>query len=132
MQKSKGVALVADDLQSNQTLFRAILEALGLTVISAFNGREAIEITTERLAKKERLDIIFMDMMMPEVAGIQATEEIRTAGYEGPILVFSADASRRTANLALEAGANHYFIKTTFKVDLARALIEKFCYLELD
>ena len=132
MKKSKGVALVADDVQINQTFFRSVLEALGLTVLSAVNGREAIQITSERLANKERLDIIFMDMMMPEVSGIQATQEIRTAGYEGPILAFSADVSRRTADRALEAGANHYFLKTTFKLDLARALIDKFCYLDLD
>jgi DNA-binding NarL/FixJ family response regulator len=70
-------------------------------------------------------------MMMPEVSGIQATQQIREAGYAGPILVFSADTSRRTATRAIDAGANHYFVKTAFNLDLARALIEKFCFLKL-
>lgn len=131
MSDSKGVALVADDLEENQVLFKAVLEALKLTVISALNGSEAVTIVQERMANKERLDVIFMDMMMPVMNGVDATQRIRDLGFAGPILVFSAETSRRTAAKAIEAGANHYFSKSVMSLDLARALIEKFCFLNL-
>lgn len=131
MDNSQGVALIADDAPINQELFGAILKSLGLEVLSAKNGGEAIDIVTQRINDKQRLDVIFMDMMMPVVSGIEATEKIRELGFAGPILVFSADVSRKTANRALEAGANHYFMKSTISLDLARALIDKFCFVKL-
>ena len=131
MSDSKGVALIADDLEENQALFRAVLEALKLTVVSALNGSEAVKVVQERMANKERLDVIFMDMMMPVMNGVEATQQIRDLGFVGPILVFSAETSRRTAAKAIEAGANHYFVKNVMSLDLARALIEKFCFLDL-
>ena len=98
--------LVVDDDVRNVFALTSTLEQFGLTVRYAENGREALEM----LERIERIDLILMDTMMPELDGYAATTEIRRIDrlVELPIIILSAEALPGDRERALQAGATEY------------------------
>ena len=86
-----------------------VLEPKGAKLDIARNGREALE----RLEKEPRVDLILMDIMMPEMDGLQAMREIRKRREweKLPIIALTAKAMRDDQEKCLEAGANDYVAK---------------------
>lgn len=100
--------LVVEDTDDTRELFRAMLENLGHEVIEATGGREALE-----KALKEQPDIILMDLMMPEVDGIQTIGALRMiAGLATiPVVAVTAQDPREVRARAFNAGVNAYLQK---------------------
>ncbi len=67
--------LVAEDNLINQKVAQSIFKNIGYEIDIAKNGREAVE-----MAEKNKYDVIFMDLLMPEIDGYQATEQIAQSG----------------------------------------------------
>ena len=128
---SKGKVLVVDDLQSAVVLIGGMLSEFGFDVVSAENGQKAVDRVKELMAKGGKFEAIFIDIAMPEVNGIEATKQIRALGYPGAILAFSASNAMTTIKLAKAAGVDHFFAKSTFNKELAKALIHKFCKIDV-
>ncbi len=82
--KAEGMkALVVDDNEVNSMVVASMLEQFSIEVTEVYSGRDAIE-----KARYEDYDIIFMDYLMPEMNGIEATEEIRRLGkVKRPVIV---------------------------------------------
>jgi CheY-like chemotaxis protein len=100
-----------------------VLERRGHTVLVAENGREALEILT-----RERVDVILMDIQMPEMDGFQATAAIRakekTSGGRVPIVALTANAMRGDGKRCLAQGMDAYLAKPFRIADLDRVLSE--------
>ena len=96
-----GTVLVAEDMPDTRALVVRLLEQLGLTVLQAENGEQAIEIA---LAK--RPDVVLMDMEMPVVAGAEATRTLRMCGFSAPVLALTAHKGEEQRLIALAAGCN--------------------------
>ncbi len=103
--------LVAEDNPINQKLIRTTLEQFGAHVTLASNGKEAFE-----LRKQNDYDLIFMDIQMPVMNGIEATREI--LHYEKinhlqhiPIVALTANALAGDRERYLEAGMDNYIPK---------------------
>jgi two-component system chemotaxis response regulator CheY len=78
--------LIVDDLEELRTLSRVRLERSGHVVVAeASNGRDAIE-----AAKTHQPDLVVLDVMMPELTGLQALPDIAAAAPGAKILVFSS------------------------------------------
>jgi CheY-like chemotaxis protein/HPt (histidine-containing phosphotransfer) domain-containing protein len=105
--------LVAEDHFVNQQLFRTILEKMGLTVIVANNGREAVE-----RVKSEAIDLVFMDVHMPEMNGYEASQQIRKLDGELPIIAVTANATPEERGRCTDAGMNDYLSKPFKNKDL--------------
>ena len=101
--------LVVEDDARNIFALSSILEPQGATVEIARNGREAVE----RLKRAHDIDLVLMDIMMPEMDGLQATEEIRKIPElrKVPIIALTAKAMRDDHERCLAAGANDYIAK---------------------
>lgn len=102
--------LLAEDNLVNQRVASRMIEKCGCQVRLANNGREAIELNA-----KEAFDLIFMDMQMPEVDGLAATEAIRLAERGSPvhipIVALTANAMSGDRQICLDAGMDHYLSK---------------------
>jgi CheY-like chemotaxis protein/nitrogen-specific signal transduction histidine kinase len=115
--------LVADDLAVNQIVAISIIEALGHKCAVANSGLEAIE-----AIRKERYDILFMDMEMPELDGLEATKQIRELecriGCYTPIIAMTAHAFAEARQKCLDAGMDDYVAKP-IQFEAVRAAIDR-------
>ncbi len=101
--------LVVDDDVRNIFALSAALEEKGASIVVARNGKEALA----RLEDNPRMDLVLMDIMMPEMDGFQATREIRKQKrfLKLPVIAVTAKATKNDQVLCLEAGANDYLAK---------------------
>lgn len=111
--------LIVDDNPLNAMLLEHMLRRLGYNPQTAENGRQAFAQAT-----KERFDIIFMDVLMPEVNGTAATEAIRAAQNAGnPVIIaVTADASEENRTACLAAGMDDFIAKPIRLEDLTELL----------
>jgi len=121
--KSMGVkkVLVAEDVELNQYLARHILESWGFEVVIAVNGREALE-----LLMKDSFDCILMDVQMPEMDGMEATQRIRQlpdpVKSAIPIIALTANALKGDSEKYLAVGMNDYLAKPFNEETLFRVI----------
>lgn len=110
-------ALVCEDEDITAMHLHKALASAGYRVVGeAADGEEAI-----RLAAETQPDLILMDINMPKVSGIKATEAI-TAARPVPIIMVTAYSSEETVNAALEAGAAAYLVKPVTREQLLPAI----------
>ncbi|HYJ06351.1 MAG TPA: ATP-binding protein [Chthoniobacterales bacterium] len=106
--------LIAEDNPVNQAVAMGMLREQGYTITLAVNGREAV-----RLCKRERPDLILMDVQIPELDGIGSTREIRAAekasGQHTPIIAMTAYAMSGDSERCLVAGMDAYLSKPLTK-----------------
>ena len=116
-----GTVMVADDNHDNQKLISLMIKRTGADVVIANNGQEAVE-----NAQVQEIDLILMDLQMPVMSGLQATEMLRLTGFDQPIVALTANATATDRAAALEAGCDDFLSKPidqqTFYSTLARYL----------
>ena len=95
--------LIAEDNSLLRGVLRDALEEAGMTVVGeAGDGMEAVSV-----AERTRPDVVVMDMRMPNVDGIEATEQIAAADWAMPVVVLSAYDEPQMIEAALAAGASN-------------------------
>jgi DNA-binding response OmpR family regulator len=97
--------LVVDDDRKIAALVRAYLEREGYRVLTAYDGREAVE-----RARADRPQLIVLDLMLPELDGFEVLRRVRAEG-DVPILMLSARSSLPERIIGLERGADDYLPK---------------------
>ena len=116
--------LLAEDNPVNQKLAKMMLTKAGYCVEVASNGKEAVEKFT---ASPENFDLILMDIQMPEMDGIRATEEIRKRGFDSvQIIAMTAQAMKGDREKCLAAGMNEYITKPIKRELVLRILKKRF------
>ena len=100
--------LVADDQTNNRTILVKLLALLGFETEEVENGEQAISKTSEMLP-----DMILMDILMPRMSGLEATQRIRQTqrGHKIPIIGVSASAFETDKQQARQAGCNDFLVK---------------------
>lgn len=100
--------LVVDDEPDVVEILRYNLNKENFNVMTAYNGKDAIE-----LALNDRPDLIIMDVRMPGMTGIETCREIRQSELlkNTPVLFLTADSDEYTTMSAFDAGANHFITK---------------------
>mgnify|MGYP000896395087 CR=1 FL=1 len=101
--------LIAEDNKVNQRVAARILEKRGHSVLLADTGKQAVDIF-----QHQTIDVILMDVQMPEMDGIEATREIRRLEAEGqhvPIVALTAHAMSTDKEICLAAGMDDYLSK---------------------
>ena len=113
-------ALLVDDDMRNIFALATVLDNEGMIIVSADNGREAI-----RLVESDpSIDIVLMDIMMPEMDGIATMQEIRKLprGRELPMVAVTAKAMKGDRQKCIEAGAWDYLSKPVDPLNLLAVL----------
>jgi signal transduction histidine kinase/HPt (histidine-containing phosphotransfer) domain-containing protein len=114
--------LLVDDVKVNRTSACMLMKKMGHKVFEAENGVKAIEIL-----KSNNVDLILMDLEMPEMDGLEATRHIRqgTAGNKAknlPVIAMTAHAMANIRKKCLDAGMNDFISKPIKKNELAACL----------
>ena len=113
--------LVAEDNIINQKVVKVLFKNLGYEIDIVPNGKEAI-----KSINKKKYDIVFMDIMMPEIDGLEATREIRAMGYKMPIIALTADLGNETKKSAYKSGINEFIGKPIKSDKLKKIMIKWF------
>ena len=109
--------LVAEDNDINQVVAKSLLEDLGLKVVLANNGKQAVE-----LAHNQDFDLILMDLHMPEMNGSEAAFALRQANINVPIIAFTAAVVVEEIDKALASGMDGYLTKPVNRSELYATL----------
>lgn len=101
--------LVVDDTPSNLLLLVTLLEYMGFETLQAVDGEQAVLCVNE-----QAVDLVLMDIQMPGISGIEATQQIRALGHQYrtlPIIATTAHAAVEERSAWLQAGINDILIK---------------------
>jgi CheY-like chemotaxis protein/anti-sigma regulatory factor (Ser/Thr protein kinase) len=116
--------LLAEDNPINLKLAHYMLTKAGYQLTAVNNGLEVVNTFT---SKPDRFDLIFMDIQMPKLNGIDATRIIREQGFnEIPIVAMTAQAMKGDREKCINAGMNDYVSKP-IKRDIVFAMVKKWC-----
>ena len=122
--KNREKILVVEDNVKNRILMRYVLEYGGFAVIEAEDGAEGVV-----AARREKPDLILMDVQMPVMDGLEAVRRIRAAEAEPefgekptPVLALTANAYAEDRDAALAAGMNGLLVKPLDRERLREAL----------
>ena len=104
---SKKSILIADDELHNYIILEKALRKTNIKIYHAENGEQAVKIFKDN----PDIDVILMDIRMPEMGGLEATKYIRTVSRNIPIIAFTAFALSDDEAIALEFGCDVYISK---------------------
>lgn len=112
--------LIVDDAAFMRMMIKDILQKNGFEVVGeASNGVEAVN-----LYKKERPDVVTMDITMPDMDGIEAVKEIRSFDTDAKIIMCSAMGQQSMVMDAIKSGAKDFIVKP-FQADRVLEAIRK-------
>ena len=116
MSSQRKILIVDDDDDLRESLVDQLLLHEEFDVLSAASPSKGLE-----LAESERIDLILLDVDMPELDGREMCKKLRRAGFKSPIIMLTGQDSDADTILGLDAGANDYVTKPfRFAVLLAR------------
>lgn len=103
--------LIAEDLEVNRMLLRQMLRNTGVVVFEAENGKEALDVL-----RRHQVDLVLMDLHMPEMDGIEATMavregRVRNVDPELPVVCLTADVFKETKEAIFSVGMNDFVTK---------------------
>ena len=113
--------LLAEDVELNRMIARHMLEYWGMDVVVAVNGKEAVD-----LVSKQEFDLILMDILMPDMDGLEATDLIRNMDDAEkariPIIALTANAFKKDQEKYLKSGVNAAVTKPYTEEELYAAI----------
>ncbi|HAZ02841.1 MAG: histidine kinase [Bacteroidetes bacterium GWF2_42_66] len=109
--------LIAEDVESNFLYLNAVLSKIDAKIFWAKNGTEAVEIF-----KKQNIDLILMDLQMPDMNGFEATKAIKIINPNVPVIAQTAFAMADDREKAIQAGCDDYLSKPIKSNDLLSAV----------
>ena len=115
--------LIAEDVESNYLYLNAVLTKINAQILWAKNGREAVDIFT----READIDLILMDLQMPEMNGYEATQLIKAENPEIPVIAQTAFAMSDDREKALQSGCDDYLAKPIKSKDLLN-IVEKYLH----
>jgi two-component system cell cycle response regulator DivK len=118
----KSTILYVEDDFNNRTLVRRVLEAEGYQLVDAANANQAMS-----CLKENKIDLILMDINMPEMDGYALTTRIKAVPEYAkiPIVAMTANVMRGDRERSLEAGCDGY-IQKPIDIDLLTQQVERF------
>lgn len=114
-----GRVLLAEDNPDNQRLVTMLIRKAGADVDLAENGKEAVE-----MAMQNHYDLIFMDLQMPVMNGLDAVRELRAKHYDRPIVALTANAMGMDIEACKQAGTNDFAAKPIDRENFYTILIK--------
>ncbi|GJM43827.1 MAG: hypothetical protein DHS20C21_06690 [Gemmatimonadota bacterium] len=116
--------LLADDNPVNLRLISRILERMGARVTTAATGAEAVSVAWQEGRNGRAVDLILMDLQMPDLDGWDAVTQLRDAGWPGPIVALTGNALPEERKRCLASGFDGFMTKPIRRAELHALLNE--------
>ncbi len=100
--------LVVDDEPDTVSLLSMTLARVGYSVVKATSGKSCLE-----QVQKEKPDLIVLDVMLPDMSGLEVLKALRASADETPVVFFTAKGRVEDMTQGIEAGAYRYLVKPT-------------------
>ena len=115
--------LIVDDHIDTGTILARMLKKCGHEAVAVSSGRAAL-----KLLETTRPSVIVLDMMMPEMSGLEVLQRVRAdaAVKDVPVIIYSADHAAETARKARDQGAQEYVVKGVMPWDRLCAMITQY------
>ena len=113
--------MVVDDAADNRALLTRLLGKLGANILTAENGQIAFNLLTA--PKTGQVDLVLMDMQMPELDGYSAATQLRAAGLSLPIIAITAHSMPGDRQRCIAAGCDDYATKPVDRVALCEMIL---------
>lgn len=115
--------LVADDNSTNIEVVSRMLKLEDIyDVTIAKDGQEAFDLVKATMAKNQAFDVIFMDVQMPNLDGLQSTRLIREMGYTSPIVALTAFSEESNVKECIDSGMDEFLAKPIRRPALKQVL----------
>jgi len=115
--------LVADDNSTNIEVVSRLLKLEDIyDVTIAKDGQEAYDLVKANMENNQNFDVIFMDVQMPNLDGLQSTRLIRKMGYSAPIVALTAFSEESNVKECMESGMNEFLSKPIRRPALKQVL----------
>ncbi|KAI9806413.1 MAG: Histidine kinase [Piccolia ochrophora] len=119
--------LVAEDNKVNQEVVLRMLKLEDIyDVTVAKDGQEALDIVKESMEQKRLFNLIFMDIQMPNLDGLQSTKLIRQMGYSAPIVALTAFAEESNVKECMDSGMN-FFLAKPIRRPALKEVLKTYC-----
>lgn len=116
--------LVVDDVEMNCIILKALLSELGVKHITEeFDGEDAVKL----IQQGHQFDVILMDIRMPKMDGLEASQMIRMLAYDKPIIAVTANAFEEDKQACLNAGMN-YFLSKPIELEKLKDILQTILY----
>ncbi len=112
--------LLVEDSPDNQVLIKVMVQKLGGEIIISSNGKEGVE-----RALTESIDVVLMDIQMPEMDGHEAVRTLRAKGFKTPIIALTAHAMKEEIARARESGFSSFVTKPIDRESLIEAVLSQ-------
>jgi len=119
----KTIIVVEDDLPSVM-YYETLLKNTGATIRVFRNGKEFVDFIT---MSREKIDLVFMDFLVPLVNGIECTRMLRKSRKNVPVIMVTGYASDQSKKEAFLAGCNEYVLKPIYP-EFIYNLLEKYLF----
>lgn len=119
--------LVAEDNKVNQEVVLRMLKLEDIyDVTVAKDGQEAFELVKESMEQRQYFNLIFMDVQMPNLDGIQSTRLIREMGYSAPIVALTAFAEESNVKECMDSGMD-FFLPKPIRRPALKQVLKRYC-----
>lgn len=119
--------LIVDDHAEALKLEGILFEAVGAEVMTASGGEEAIALFRSKNKAGAPFDMVVVDIHMPDPNGYDVALTMRSDGFKGAIVAFTAHVTGRNKSDSRASGISTYLSKSSLKKDLVEALLRQHC-----
>jgi PAS domain S-box-containing protein len=122
--KIDGCILIVDDRRDIRFVAQHFIEKAGGRVMTAINGRQALDVLADDQPEAPNIDLVLMDMQMPVMDGYQTVSALRSRGFNKPIIALTANAMRADRERCIVAGCTDYLSKPLDGPLLVRTIVQ--------
>lgn len=115
----KKTIMIVDDEKDIRDAFKKTLELAGYKVITASSGKACID-----KLKKQKVDLILLDILMPKMDGVVTLKEIRSLHPMLKVMIITVIGSEETKDKTIRLGIEGYLVKPVGKKDLIQTVID--------
>ena len=119
MAASKKILLIEDDFLLLE-MYAITLSGEGYEVYKAPDGRQGLD-----LIKKERPDLVLLDLSMPSISGFQVLADLKESGNATPVIVISNTDEQAAIDKCRELGAKEYVVKAKTNLDQIKDIVKR-------